>query len=243
MIKTVVTADDFGFSKNINQAIIDCYEKRRVTELSLMVDCFGTEDAVEYINDKKRRNVGLHFSMVRVNKGGAVLHTQDYHQILENESEEKLAERFMEEISLFKDLVGFVPTHVIGHQQIALHPKLVKTIGDYCGANNCFARAVVKHKSLIEVTLPAGIDIGRTTEERVTFCYGSPEEMYNKFREAIAPVKSLELIFHPGYAGEFEKNLTSFIQERIDDVNFLFSDYFLKLVEELGLKLVPSSEI
>lgn len=51
-IKTLVTADDFGFTNNTNQAIIEAYKKNRITELSLMVDCYGTADAVRYIKNK-----------------------------------------------------------------------------------------------------------------------------------------------------------------------------------------------
>ena len=86
-------------------------------------------------------------------------------------------------------------------------------------------------------------------KEKFTFKYGTPEEMYRQYKNDIRDTKgkrqfgSLEFVFHPGYAGEFEKGLTSFIQERIDDANFLLSDYFLRLVEEENLKLVSSRDV
>ena len=248
-IKTLVTADDFGYSPNINRAIIDCNEQKRVTELSLMVDCYGTDEAVRYIKENEVKNVGLHFSLVRLSKGGKVLRNNDYDQILETESQGTLIVDFLEEVELFEKLVGFKPSHIIGHKQIALHPKLVEYIGNYCVKNNCYARSKVKHKTLIGAVIPTGFNIGRTTEEKFTFKYGTPEEMYRQYKNDIRDTKgkrqfgSLEFVFHPGYAGEFEKGLTSFIQERIDDANFLLSDYFLRLVEEENLKLVSSRDV
>ena len=137
-IKTLITADDFGFTSNINRAIREAYEKSRVTELSLMVDSYGTDEAVKYVRDNNVQNVGLHFSLLRVSKGIKI--------------------------------------------------------------------------------------------------YGTPKEMYNQYKKDIQEAKqkhefkSAEFIFHPGYTGEFEKGLTSFIQERIDD-------------KEEKLQLVTSSEI
>lgn len=248
-IKTLVTADDFGFSQNINKAIVDTYEKGRVTELSLMVDCYGSKEAVEYIKSKNIQNVGLHFSLCRIAKGGKILKGNDYDPILKNWTKEQLITAFNEELELFEQLLGFKPKHVIGHKQIALHAKLVEYIGNYCVKNNCYVRSSVSHSTLQSSNIPHGFNIGRTTDFKLTFRYGSPAEMYKAYKNDLQEAKtkmdinSIEFVFHPGYAGDFEKNLTSFIQERIDDANFLLSDYFLKLLEEEGLQLVPSKDI
>lgn len=120
---------------------------------------------------------------------------------------------------------------------------------NYCVKNDCYARSNVTHRTLQVAKIPDGLVIGRTTEEKFTFKYGPPEEMYQAYKKDIEEAKnkhdfkSTEFVFHPGYAGEFEKPLTSFIQERIDDVNFLLSDYFLKLIKEEELILMPSSKI
>lgn len=150
---------------------------------------------------------------------------------------------------IFEQKVGFKPKHIIGHKQIALHPKLVEYIGDYCVKSDCYARSTVTHKTLQTAAIPEGFDIGRTTDEKFTFRYGTPEEMYSLYKKDVQNAKqerdfeSAEFVFHPGYAGEFEKGLTSFIQERIDDINFLLSDHFLKLIKEENLRFAPSSKI
>lgn len=249
VIKTLVTADDFGFTSNINRAICEAHERFRVTELSLMVDSYGTEEAAEYINNHNIQNVGLHFSLLRVSKGVKILRNKDYDEILKNWTEEQLARAFDEEVEIFENKVGFTPKHIIGHKQIALHQKLVEYIGNYCVKNNCYARSDVSHETMQTATIPNGFNVGRTADEKFTFRYGTPDKMYVQYRKDIQDAKSrhkfksAEFIFHPGYPGEFEKELTSFIQERIDDVNFLLSDYFLRLIREEGLALAPSIKI
>jgi predicted glycoside hydrolase/deacetylase ChbG (UPF0249 family) len=248
-MKTLITADDFGFTHDTNRAIVDAFEKHRITELSLMIDSHGTDEAIKYIRDNGVKDVGLHFSLNRLSRAGKTLQGKEYDEILNTWSKEQLINAFDEEVNLFEQRVGFVPKHIIGHKQIALHSKLVEHVADYCVRNNCYARKAAEHTTLKKAEIPSGLNIGRTVDRIFTFRYGNPEEMYFAYKNDIVEAKkksnliSIEVLFHPGYAGEFEKGLTSFIQERIEDSNFLLSEYFLRLVEEEGLELVPSQEV
>ena len=203
-IKTLVTADDFGFTPNINKAIFEAYEKSRVTELSLMVDSYGTDEAIKYIRENNVQNVGLHFSLLRVSNGIKILRSKDYDEILENWTKKQLINAFNEEVEIFEQKAGFKPKHIIGHKQIALHPKIVEHIGNYCVKNNCYARSNVAHKTLQTAVIPKGFNIGRTTDEKFTFKYGTPEEMYYHYKKDIQDAKSkrefktAEFVFHPG---------------------------------------------
>ncbi|OGM35065.1 hypothetical protein A3D00_02605 [Candidatus Woesebacteria bacterium RIFCSPHIGHO2_02_FULL_38_9] len=253
-IKTLITADDFGFSENINRAIFEAYENKRITEMSLMVDCFGSEEAFKYVRENKVENVGLHFSLVRISKNGKILRGDDYDRMLRDWTPEQLQKAFDEEVSIFENSVGFKPKHIIGHKHISLNLKLVKYVADYCIKNNCYARrgersTKMQHFTLKADPIPEGLKIGRIVDSVLGFKYGSPEEMCREYKDEIEALKannnqtSIEIFFHPGYSGDFEKLHTSFVQERIDDINFLMSDWFLKLIEEENLELLPSSEI
>lgn len=248
-IKTLITADDFGFSKNINKAIIDAYTKHRVTELSLMVDAYGTDEAVSLIKTHNINDVGLHFSLCRVSRDGSMIKGKQYDEALSTWTGDQFTKAFDEEVNLFIKKVGFAPSHIIGHKQIALHPKVINHIADYCKKQNCYIRARVDHKTLTNTPVPNGMLTGRIVDKIFGFRYGSPVDMYTQYKQDLnlalkeGTVNSIEIFFHPGYAGEYEKSLTSFIQERIDDIYFLLSDEFLKLVKEENLELVPSSQI
>ncbi len=254
MINTLITADDFGFTDNINRGIIDAYDKGRVTELSLMVDCYGTADAVNYIKRNKVKDVGLHFSLCRIAKDGKLLRGEDYDNILVDWSGDKLAEAFDEEIKLFEDLVGFTPSHVIGHKQISLNRKIVEHVGAYCVTNNCYARRGERSKALSHATLkadevPEGLNIGRVADAIFGFNYGSPKDMCLAYKSDIENARktkelnTIEIFFHPGYRDETDKPYTNLIQQRIDDTNFLLSDQFDRLVKEENLQLVTSKDI
>ena len=47
MIKAVVNADDFGISESVNNAIIQCFQKRIISNTTLMVNMDAADDAVE----------------------------------------------------------------------------------------------------------------------------------------------------------------------------------------------------
>lgn len=247
-MKTLITADDFGFSNNINQAIIEAYQENRVTELSLMVDCYGSQQAFEYIRTHRIKTVGLHFSLCRLSQDNHIPQGKAFDHILDSWSQKKLISAFDQEVKIFVDQLGFTPAHIIGHKQIALHPKLIKHIAAYCVTNNCYARKSVNHATLQPTAAVEDINLGRTVDRILGFHYGSPQEMYQAYQHDLhqaqaAHSTAVEILFHPGYPREFEKPLTSFIQQRLDDINFLLSDYFGKLVEEMQLELVASNQI
>ncbi len=250
-MKVLIVADDFGFTNDTNRAIFEADGAGRITELSLMVDSYGTKNAIDYIKANNVQNVGLHFSLVRISKEGRVLRGKDYDNILAEWSAERLTKAFDEEIELFEQKVGFVPKHVIGHKQISLNSKMVRHIANYCVKNNCYARRGERTTTLSHFTLkadetPKGLNIGRIADAILGFRYGSPEDMYKAYKEdfeSLGNINSVEMFFHPGYSTDFEKELTSFTQERLYDINFLLSDQFMKLVEEKDLKLVSSNAL
>lgn len=247
-IKTLVTADDFGFSQNINRAIFDVHEKGSVTELSLMVDSYGTDEAVAYIRKHQLEHVGLHFSLCRVARDRKMIHGNEYEPVLRDWSPEQLHQAFDEEVALFVEKVGYTPRHVIGHKQIALHDKLREYISAYCRKHDSYARRYVTHPTLVGEAPEDQQQLGRVVDRVLTFQYGSPEEMYVVYKSQVqaaskSGVKSIEFVFHPGYPGEFERNLTSFIEERKNDASFLLSQWFQKLISEEELQLVTSDEI
>src|SRR5574341_1928395 len=169
MVKALITADDFGFSENINKAIFQAYENKRITEMSLMVDCFGSKDAFKYIHDNKVENVGLHFSLVRISKNGKILRGDDYDRMLRDWTPKQLQKAFDEEVELFEDSVGYKPKHIIGHKHISLNSKIVEYIANYCVKNNCYARRGERTTTMAHFTLkadpvPEGLNIGRIAD-------------------------------------------------------------------------------
>lgn len=64
MIQTIVNADDFGMSENVNQAICLCFEKRIITNTTLMVNMPYANDAVILAKEHGfAERVGLHLNL------------------------------------------------------------------------------------------------------------------------------------------------------------------------------------
>lgn len=67
MIKNnlIITADDFGLCKSVNDAIINAYINNNITNVSILVNTPGFLDAANYLHRYKNLGVGLHFTLNR----------------------------------------------------------------------------------------------------------------------------------------------------------------------------------
>ena len=64
MIRTIVNADDFGISKEVNEAIRESFEKRIITNTTLMVNMPYATEAVMLAKEKGfSERIGLHLNL------------------------------------------------------------------------------------------------------------------------------------------------------------------------------------
>lgn len=64
MIKTIINADDFGMNPEVNEAISYCFEKRIITNTTLMVNMPYADEAVSMAKEKGfSERVGLHLNL------------------------------------------------------------------------------------------------------------------------------------------------------------------------------------
>src|SRR5215472_10305385 len=63
MKKLIVTADDFGLTRRVNEAIAIAHSNGIVTTASLMVNGNGFESAVEIAQNCPNLDVGLHLNL------------------------------------------------------------------------------------------------------------------------------------------------------------------------------------
>lgn len=64
MIQVIVNADDFGYSRGVNSAIIRAYKQGVLTSASLMVNAEATEEAVTLAQANPGLAIGLHLVLV-----------------------------------------------------------------------------------------------------------------------------------------------------------------------------------
>lgn len=64
MIKAIVNGDDFGMNENVNEAIRECFEKRLITNTTLMVNMPYASEAVDIAEECGfSEAVGLHLNL------------------------------------------------------------------------------------------------------------------------------------------------------------------------------------
>lgn len=65
MTKIIINADDFGFSKSINEGIIDAYKEGLISSTTIMVNMPYVEDAISRWKDNSNLGLGLHINLTQ----------------------------------------------------------------------------------------------------------------------------------------------------------------------------------
>lgn len=61
----IITADDFGFTKDTNYAVLNLLKEGLITQASLMVNQPATDHAINLIKQHNLTNIGLHFNLTQ----------------------------------------------------------------------------------------------------------------------------------------------------------------------------------
>ena len=152
-MRLIVTADDFGRSTQINQAVLKAHREGILTSASLMVAGSAAEEAVELARQTPTLAVGLHVVLV---DGPAILSHTELPQLLNSshlfpDAPIRLGLHYATDRTARKQLRGEVRaqfeqfartglslSHVDAHQHLHLHPAvfplLMQLAGEYQAA-------------------------------------------------------------------------------------------------------------
>ncbi len=137
MKSLIITADDFGRSHEVNEAIERCHEAGFLTQASLMVNEPGTEEAVRIARRHQGLCVGLHLTLCDGRASSVSALTEDGEAFPTSHARAGL--RYAFRPSLRKTLereiraqfarfrvLGFAPTYWDGHAHLHLHPTILR---------------------------------------------------------------------------------------------------------------------
>jgi len=113
----IVNADDFGRSPGVNRGVIQAHEEGIVTSATLMVRWPAAEEAAEYARSHSL-SVGLHLDLGEWEHRDGEWHIR--YRVLDDDSEEAVAEEIRRQLERFEALVGTTPTHLDSHQHVHL---------------------------------------------------------------------------------------------------------------------------
>jgi hopanoid biosynthesis associated protein HpnK len=142
----VINGDDFGFSPEVNRAIIQAHEQGVLTSTSLMVTGDAFQEAVELARSHPQLAVGLHLVLVcgrAALSPGTILHlTNDMGQFSNNPTQaglryqfdpaarQELQREIRAQLEKFRQ-TGLPLSHVDGHLHLHCHPVVLQILIDF----------------------------------------------------------------------------------------------------------------
>ena len=155
MKRLIVTADDFGASSFVNEAVIRAFKEGILRFTSLLVDGPAASEAVKLARENPGLGVGLHLEL------GTVLHSpmvSGLGYFFLKKWRASLDFEIKRQIEKLKNF-GIIPTHADGHTNIHIHPVIFPAL----------LRACQKHE-ISRLRVPAGeYHLGRLYLKKIPF--------------------------------------------------------------------------
>lgn len=261
MKRLIVNADDFGFTRDVNEGIVECHRRGILTATTLMANGDAFDDAVKLARETPGLDIGCHLVMV----GGRSLLTG---RPLPPTVSELLRALLRREVRPYEELsaqvrkivaAGIAPSHLDTHKHTHLAPPVldaVARIGEEFGirwvrrpfdfplnanvpvAKRLTARALTVVRRRFHRVLEArGL---RTTDHFAGF------QITGRFRaqelvqllEAL-PDGTTELMVHPGRCGaELRAARTRLKESREEELKALMAPEVRATLERNGVELV-----
>lgn len=231
MIKLIVNADDFGYSKGINYGIIESHKNGIVNSTTMMMNMPGVTHAVNLAKENPNLKVGIHLvltcgkpllldvpSLVDQN-GNFKKNRNDSNISLEDLEREWTAqvEKFLE--------TGLTLTHFDSHHHVHAVPKFLPVVQKLSKKYNVSARRASEHA--IEGVPPfSDVFLHDFYGDGATFDY------FEKILPRVRDGQTVEVMCHPGYLDHDVLNNSTYAKERVTEVDILTS---IKLPKEFIL--------
>ena len=261
----VVNADDFGFTRDVNQGIIEAHRQGILTATTLMANGDAFEDAVRKANENPLLDIGAHLVLI----GGRSLAEAD--RELPSSVLRLLAAIAARRLNIYEELsaqvrrvldAGIRLTHLDTHKHTHLAPPVLDAVARI--AEEFGIRWVRRPFDLPITAAHAGAPWGkRATSGGMAFirsrfhrvliqhqCRTTDHfagfQITGRFRtrELVALIRALpegstELMCHPGRCtGELRSARTRLKESREAELEALTAPETLRAIEESGIELV-----
>ncbi|MEH1890044.1 MAG: hopanoid biosynthesis-associated protein HpnK [Nostoc sp.] len=139
----IINGDDFGFSRGVNQAIIQAHEQGVLTSTSLMVTGDAAEEAIALARNHPNLAIGLHLVLVC---GQSVLPPEQIPHLVDSKgnfpdsalkaglryqfqsaAHEELRQEIRAQLEKFRDS-GLPLSHLDGHLHLHAHPVILRIL-------------------------------------------------------------------------------------------------------------------
>ncbi len=265
----VVNADDFGFTPDVNQGIVEAHRRGILTATTLMANGAAFDDAVRLARETPTLDIGCHLVLI----GGCSLLTGKPYPSTVPQLAAALARHALRPYDELKAQVrrivdaGLVPTHLDTHKHTHLAPPVldaVARLGEECGIRwvrrpfdlplNALRGAVPRMKRLTSDAL----GLLRRRFHRVLAAHGCRTtdhfagfQITGRFRTAelvellsVIPEGTTELMCHPGRCGASLRAARTRLKEsREAELEALLSQEVREALEKNGIALVSYRDL
>lgn len=236
MIRVIVNADDFGYSRGLNYGIIDAHQYGIVNSTTMMMNMDAVEHAFRIAAPFPQLAIGIHLVLT----AGAPLWKDGVQSLIQSNGQFKtltmLNKRFdlnIEEVEKEWEAqiqrffsFGRKPSHFDSHHHVHMHPKLQGVICKLANKYNVPVRRNGK-KELEGVEMYSDIALFDFYNEGVTEDYF--EHLPTKVKEG----QTVEVMCHPAYLDQELQQGTSYFLPRLKELEIL-----MKAKLPIGCELV-----
>ncbi len=259
----IVTADDFGLTQRINEAIIHAHRNGIVTTASMMVNAGAFESAVEMARANPRLDIGLHLNLAH--KPGKFALALVLGRVSTLDIEREVRHQIESALQ-----TGLPISHIDGHKHIHAIPKVAEILRNIAPTygirairplhgtapslvklltRNSKSRAVILKQYAMATFVGVAWAACWRGERASSFLtptdfYGITETGFLDLSAFAAIIEHIkpgvhEVMCHPGYVDDdLRRTPTRLLEQRERELELLTSPELRNLIESAGIELV-----
>lgn len=245
MTKVIINADDFGYTEAINYGIIDCYTQGVLTSATLMANMPGFEHAVNLAKHHPGLGVGVHLVLTCESPVG-----EGYSYITAKTGQFHNQKQYQEDAMLFNEYgmievyqewecqiekvlrSGIKPTHLDSHHHMHITSPQLFDIAQMLALKYQLPLRVFDHQVTQQVKHVAYFerDFDHVGKKSVDLLHKN--QYYQSLYQKIKQYDSVEIMTHPGYLNRYIMQRSTWLNERVGQVEELIDSQFVRLLRE-----------
>ena len=246
-MKVIMNADDFGFSKGVNLAILEGFQHGILTSTSLMVNMPGFEHAVSLMKQyPDLLHVGIHLVTTvqySVVKGLKTLTDENDHfyrdpEIIEKSDQSELDKEYQAQMDKFL-ATGLKPDHIDFH--VCTTPKQLKAAMKLAQKYHLPMRA---QDQQIEGILKEHGIIYAPCHIPDFYDHGTVNTLLKLFEKALDEKREMiELALHPAYVDQTLLDLSSYHIQRAREFASLMNPEVATFIQQHDIELISFEDL
>lgn len=246
-MKVIMNADDFGFSKGVNLAILEGFQHGILTSTSLMVNMPGFEHAVSLMKQyPDLLHVGIHLVTTvqySVVKGLKTLTDENDHfyrdpEIIEKSDQSELDKEYQAQMDKFL-ATGLKPDHIDFH--VCTTPKQLKAAMKLAQKYHLPMRA---QDQQIEGILKEHGIVYAPCHIPDFYDHGTVNTLLKLFEKALDEKREMiELALHPAYVDQTLLDLSSYHVQRAREFASLMNPEVATFIQQHDIELISFEDL